>query len=100
MSNFDVNAFENDSLGRRTLVTVLAMVGGAVGVVGVLSLMTVLVLGRAVGGSQGAGAESASDDTTQTSAPGGALTKKPAVPRGGSAGRSPARPASTLGTQI
>jgi hypothetical protein len=99
MSNFDVNAFANDSLGRRTLVTVLAMVGGAVGVVGVLSLMTVLVLGRAVGGSS-SDAPAASEEASDTAPAGGALTKKPAAPRTAPAARPLARPAPTQGTQI
>ena len=46
-----------DSLLKRTLVTVAAMVGACVVVVGTLSLIAVLVVGKAVGDTSGAASE-------------------------------------------
>jgi hypothetical protein len=44
-----IQALETGSLAKRTLIAVGAMVGACVVVVGTLSLLAVLIVGRAVG---------------------------------------------------
>ena len=90
-----MNENEDDSLGRRTLVATLAMLGGAVGVVGLLSVVTLLVIGRAVGPldatPDGAGATSERQGTVPATA----------GPKASTPSRALAQPAmGTDGTEI
>ncbi len=92
-----MNPFEDDSLGRRTLLTVAAMVGGAVGVLTMLSVVTVFVVGHAVGATS----SSSSSSSTGAESPVVESTPGAATPPRAPTMRALSRPTTgTHGTEI